>query len=47
MKRNECILIDPLKIDKRIEALEEKIASFKAEVDVVLSESIALTKITV
>lgn len=47
MERNEYILIDPLKINTRIEELEEKVSSFKAEVDAVLSESNALTKITV
>lgn len=47
MERNEYVLIDPLKIDKRIEDLEESVSSFKAEVDAVLSESNALTKITV
>ena len=47
MERNEYILIDPLKINTRIEQLEEQISSFKAEVDAVLSESNALTKITV
>jgi len=47
MERNEYILIDPLKINSRIEELEEKVFSFKAEVDAVLSESNALTKITV
>lgn len=47
MERNEYILIDPLKINTRIEELDEKVSSFKAEVDAVLSESNALTKITV
>ena len=47
MERNEYILIDPLNINTRIEELEEKVSSFKAEVDAVLSESNALTKITV
>ncbi len=47
MERNEYVLIDPLKINKRIEELDEKVASFKAEVDAVLSESNALTKITI
>lgn len=47
MERNEYVLIDPLKIDKRIEELEEKISSFKSEVDAVLSESNAITKITI
>lgn len=47
MERNEYVLIDPLHIDKRIEEWEERITSFKAEVDAVLSESNAITKITV
>lgn len=47
MERNEYILIDPLNIDKRIEEWEERITSFKAEVDAVLSESNAITKITI
>ena len=47
MERNEYVLIDPLKIDKRIEEWEERISSFKAEVDAVLSESNAITKITI
>ena len=47
MERNEYVLIDPLHIDKRIEEWEERISSFKAEVDAVLSESNAITKITI
>lgn len=47
MERNEYVLIDPLNIDKRIEEWEERISSFKAEVDAVLSESNAITKITI
>ncbi|WP_262176842.1 hypothetical protein [Saccharococcus sp. Marseille-Q5394] len=47
MERNEYLLIDPLNLDKRIEEWEERISSFKAEVDAVLSESNALTKITI
>lgn len=46
-ERNEYVLIDPLHIDKRIEEWEERISSFKAEVDAVLSESNAITKITI
>ncbi|MCM3745194.1 hypothetical protein M3193_13725 [Sporosarcina luteola] len=46
-ERNEYVLIDPLNLDKRIEEWEERISSFKAEVDAVLSESNALTKITI
>jgi len=47
MERNEYILLDPLKISTRIEALDEKITNFKAEVDAVLSESNALTTVNV
>lgn len=47
MDRNEYVLIDPLNIDKRIEEWEERISSFQAEVDAVLSESNAITKITI
>ena len=47
MERNEYVLIDPLHLDKRIEEWEERISSFKAEVDAVLSESNAITKITI
>ena len=47
MERNEYVLIDPLNLDKRIEEWEERISSFKAEVDAVLSESNAITKITI
>ncbi|MEK3936221.1 hypothetical protein MKY41_12900 [Sporosarcina sp. FSL W7-1349] len=47
MERNEYVLIDPLHLDKRIEEWEERVSSFKAEVDAVLSESNAITQITV
>lgn len=47
MERNEYVLIDPLNLDKRIEEWGERISSFKAEVDAVLSESNAITKITI
>lgn len=47
MERNEYVLIDPLHLDKRIEELEERVSSFKVEVDAVLSESNAITTITV
>ncbi|QTD43138.1 hypothetical protein [Sporosarcina sp. Te-1] len=47
MERNEYILIDPLHLDKRIEEWEERVSSFKAEVDAVLSESNAITTITI
>jgi hypothetical protein len=46
-ERNEYVLIDPLHLDKRIEEWEERISSFKAEVDAVLSESNAITQITI
>lgn len=44
---NEATLIDPLKLQGEIEALEEEILSFEAEVDLSLSESNALTYIAV
>lgn len=44
---NEAVLIDPLKLRLKIEELEEEIVSFEAEVDLILSESNALTHITV
>ncbi|MCG3089728.1 hypothetical protein [Sporosarcina cyprini] len=47
MERNEYVLIDPLHLDKRIEEWEERVSSFKAEVDAVLSESNAITTITI
>lgn len=40
-------MFDPLKIDQEIKALEEQIGNFSANVDYVLSESNALTKIVV
>lgn len=47
MERNEFVLIDPLHLNKRIEQLEETISNFKTEVDAVLSESNAVTHITI
>ncbi|MBB4824822.1 putative coiled-coil protein SlyX [Sporosarcina luteola] len=47
MERNEYVLINPLQLDKRIEEWEERVSSFKAEVDAVLSESNAITTITI
>ncbi len=47
MERNEFVLIDPLNLDKRIEELEESISNFKTEVDAVLSESNAMTQISI
>lgn len=44
---NEYVLVDPLDILEKINALEEEIASFTAEIDAVLSESNAITQITV
>lgn len=47
MERNEFVLIDPLNLDKRIDELEESISNFKTEVDAVLSESNAVTQISI
>ena len=47
MKRNEYELLDPLKVKKVIEAMEESINEFESEVDAVLSESNATTFIEV
>lgn len=47
MKRNEYELLDPLKVKKVIETLEETIDEFETEVDAVLSESNATTFIEV
>ena len=44
---NRAEIVDPLGIAKRIEDLEEHIVNFDSEVDLVLSESNATTKITV
>ena len=44
---NEYVLVDPLDILEKINTLEEEIASFTAEIDAVLSESNAITQITV
>lgn len=44
---NEYELVDPIGVLKKIEALEEEISSFKAEVDAALSTSNAITQITV
>ena len=46
-KRYKWELVDPCGITKKIEELEEKIISFKTEVDYALSESNALTQIEV
>ena len=45
MKRNEATLVDPLKIEKVIEKLDEEIEDFLVNVDVSLSESNATTYI--
>lgn len=47
LKNNKVILIDPLGVDKKVEQLEKEIAEFEMNVDVVLSESNAVTKITI
>lgn len=47
MKRNEYELLDPLKVKKVIEAMEDRINKFESEVDAVLSESNATTFIEV
>lgn len=44
---NQFILVDPLKIKDKIEALEVEISAFESEVDSALSVSNALTVITI
>ncbi len=44
-KNNRCEVIDPINLDKEIDSLDRAIDSFNGEVDFVLSESNALTKI--
>jgi len=44
---NEAKLIDPLDLDKKIQALEKSIEEFSADVDVVLSVSNARTTISI
>ena len=46
-ERNEYELLDPLDYKKVIEELEKRIEDFDSEVDAVLSESNAITQITV
>lgn len=46
-KNNKIEIVDPVHIDKEIERLDKEVDNFKSEVDFVLSESNALTKITV
>ena len=47
MTANTFELVDPIKILDKINVLEEKIASFKAEVDAALSVSYAITEIEI
>ncbi|KGR82059.1 hypothetical protein [Lysinibacillus odysseyi] len=47
MRRNEYELLDPMKVKKSIETLEDQINEFESEVDAVLSESNATTFIEV
>ena len=47
MTANAFELVDPIKILDKINALEDKIASFKAEVDAALSVSNAITEIEI
>ncbi len=46
LKNNKVKTVDPLNLDKEIERLEKQLEEFKGEVDFVLSESNALTKLT-
>jgi hypothetical protein len=45
LKTNRAIIVDPLQLAEKCEKLEDKILEFEAEVDLVLSESNATTKI--
>lgn len=47
LEANQLNVVDPLKVDKKIEALETKIETFESEVDIVLSESNSSTIIEV
>lgn len=47
MTANAFELVDPIKILDKVNALEEKIASFKSEIDAALSTSNALTEIVI
>ena len=47
LSESEGKLIDPLKLDEKIQALRKKIEDFNTEVDFVLSESNARTEITI
>lgn len=44
---NEYAIVDPLKIDEQVAKLEENLENFLTEVDAVLSESNAVTTITI
>lgn len=46
-KNNQSTLVDPLSVEDKIKELDLKISDFETNVDVVLSESNALTKISV
>lgn len=47
MENNEAKLFDPLDMEKKLQALEEKIDMFESEVDIALTESNARTEIEV
>lgn len=47
VKRNEFHLVDPLKVDILIEKLQTEVDDFEVEVDAVLSEINAITKIEI
>jgi hypothetical protein len=47
IENNKVDLVDPIKIEEKIEKLEEEISVFEAEVDAKLSESNAITMIEV
>lgn len=47
LKTNRAEIVDPLSLAERIEKMETRIMDFESEVDLILSESNATTKITV
>jgi hypothetical protein len=47
LERNQAAIVDPLDVRKKIDELSQSISSFQEEVDVVLSESNAVTYIDV
>lgn len=47
LKNNKIEVVDPIGLDKEIKRLDEEISEFQKEVDLVLSESNAVTKIVV